>query len=321
MVAGAVVVADAAVEDGSGGELVDVGVFPFAAGGVVDARDGGCLGRAVVSALVVAVASLVDGLAVGVPVAGHACVSSRCGVFFRAGGGCAAGRVRRGGGCADVVVDCARLLGGTRRCLGGVVCERVVRFLAREGGEEFVGDGGCRVDAVVLVVFFFLDRVACVCFLARAASGDAGGGGDGCSLGALERVADDGCAVGPEVGVNGFPISVCEPREAIVDVALEPVLVGCSLLGVDVDDGALGEFVNVLRVGSPAGCGGGERAEWSCCHAVFFLSCLFACCSCALLFLAYGITCSVACPGGRARVYGWVYHFGVWMMVNDPLRL
>ena len=37
VVAGAVVVADAAVEDGSGGELVDVGVFPFAAGGVVDA--------------------------------------------------------------------------------------------------------------------------------------------------------------------------------------------------------------------------------------------------------------------------------------------
>lgn len=41
VVAGAVVVADAAVEDGSGGELVDVGVFPFAAGGVVDARGGG----------------------------------------------------------------------------------------------------------------------------------------------------------------------------------------------------------------------------------------------------------------------------------------
>ena len=53
-------------------------------------------------------------------------------------------------------------------------------------------------------------------------------------------------------------------------------LVGCSLLGVDVDDGALGEAVNVLRVGSPACRGGGERAEWSCCHAVFFLSCLSA---------------------------------------------
>ena len=64
VVAGAVVVADAAVEDGSGGELVDVGVFPFAAGGVVDARGGG---RVVVSALVVAVASLV-----GAPDAGRA---------------------------------------------------------------------------------------------------------------------------------------------------------------------------------------------------------------------------------------------------------
>lgn len=31
------------------------------------------------------------------------------------------------------------------------------------------------------------------------------------------------------------------------------------LLGVGVDDGALGEFVNVLRVGSPAGCGGVYR--------------------------------------------------------------
>lgn len=175
VVAGAVVVADAAVEDGSGGELVDVGVFPFAAGGVVDARGGG---RVVVSALVVVVASLV-----GVLTVGRACVSSRCGVFFRAGGGCAAGRVRCGGGCADVVVDCTRLLGGASRCLGGVVCERVVRFLAREGGEEFVGDGGCRVDAVVLVVhgvFFFLAHVVVDC-----ATVDAGGGCDGCPLGAL----------------------------------------------------------------------------------------------------------------------------------------
>ena len=87
VVAGAVVVADAAVEDGSGGELVDVGVFPFAAGGVVDARGGG---RVVVSALVVVVASLVGGLTVG-----RACVSSRCGVFFRAGGGCKGARVWR----------------------------------------------------------------------------------------------------------------------------------------------------------------------------------------------------------------------------------
>ena len=188
VVAGAVVVADAAVEDGSGGELVDVGVFPFAAGGVVDARDGGHLGRAVVTCSAVAVAALVGGLAAGALVALCACALSRRVAFFRAGGGCAAGRVRRGCGCADVIVDFARLLGGACRCLGGVVGERVVRFLSCEGGEEFVCDGGCRVDAVVLVVhgvFFFLARVACVCFLARAASGDAGGDCDSCPLGAL----------------------------------------------------------------------------------------------------------------------------------------
>ena len=75
---------------------------------------------------------------------------------------------------------------------------------------------------------------------------------------------------------------------------------------MDVDDGSFVEFVNVLRVGSPAGCGGGERAEWSCCHAVFFLPCL-SLIVCAPLVHAsvsrlYGITCSVACPGGRSRV-------------------
>lgn len=79
VVAGAVVVADAAVEDGSGGEFVDVGVFPFAAGGVVDARDGRNLGRGVVTCSAVAVASLVGGLAAGALVALCACALSRRG--------------------------------------------------------------------------------------------------------------------------------------------------------------------------------------------------------------------------------------------------
>lgn len=182
VVAGAVVVADAAVEDCSCGELVDVRVFPLAGGGVVDARDGGHLGRAVVTCLVVAVASLVGGLAAGALVAWCSCAPSRRGVLFRAGGGCTAGRDSRCRCGAGVVVECARLLGGALRCLGGVVCERVVRFLACEGGEEFVGDGDCRVDAVVLVVhgvFFFLAHVV------DCSSIDAGGDCDGCPLGAL----------------------------------------------------------------------------------------------------------------------------------------
>lgn len=52
VVACAVVAAGSAVEYGSGGELVDVHVFPFAGGGVVDACGGGVGGR-VVAALVV----------------------------------------------------------------------------------------------------------------------------------------------------------------------------------------------------------------------------------------------------------------------------
>lgn len=47
VVACAVVAAGSAVEDGSGGELVDVHVFPFAGGGVVDACGGGVGGRVV----------------------------------------------------------------------------------------------------------------------------------------------------------------------------------------------------------------------------------------------------------------------------------
>ena len=97
---------------------------------------------------------------------------------------------------------------------------------------------------------------------------------------ALEGVADDGCSAVSVVGVDGFAISVCEPGEVVVDVALEPVFVGCAFLWDDVDGCSFGEFVNVVGELVSVGSGGGECVEWSCCHVVafLFLPC-FVCCS------------------------------------------
>ena len=97
---------------------------------------------------------------------------------------------------------------------------------------------------------------------------------------ALECVADDGCSAVSVVGVDGFAISVREPGEVVVAVALEPVFVGCAFLWDGVDGCSFGEFVNVVGELVSVGSGGGECVEWSCCHVVvfLFLPC-FVCCS------------------------------------------
>ena len=46
-----------------------------------------------------------------------------------------------------------------------------------------------------------------------------------------------------------------------------------------------------------------------CAHVRVFVSCLW-----------YHMLVSLSWRA-RSRVYGWVYHFGVWRMVNEPLRL
>lgn len=117
------------------------------------------------------------------------------------------------------------------------------------------------------------------------------------------------------VGVDGFSISVCEPGEVVVDVALEPVFVGCPLLWDDVDGCSFGEFVNVVGALASVVSGGGKRAEWPRCHVVvfLFLPC-FVCCSRARVRvsvsrLRYHALVSLswrAC----SRVCGWVTILG-----------